>query len=87
MNRERLKIRGNGMSERIMMYKEFEMYCPHCDDIMEVGQIEVSVCIMNTDVGRPTGECVFTHECESCGGKVKVTPHLDIDVEAVEASA
>lgn len=68
------------MSRVISLYSTIDICCPHCEEYNEIDDIDISVTIDNTDISRHKDECVFVHQCVSCGRKFKVTPHLDIGV-------
>lgn len=71
------------MSEIVSLLHSLDFVCPHCEEYNEITDIDVSVTIRGKDVGRRTDECVFDHECENCGMKFRVTPHMDIDVKEI----
>lgn len=71
------------MSKIGTLYGFLDFVCPHCGEYIEIYEIDVSVTVFGADVSRLVDECVFTYECEHCSRKFRVTPHMDIDVEAV----
>ena len=70
------------MSQIISLIRSVDLLCPHCEELTEDVDIDVSVTIWGTDVSRPKEECCFTFECDHCGQPIKVIPHLDIDIQA-----
>lgn len=72
------------MSETRFLLGTLDFICPHCEEWNEIDDIEVSITIWGTDVGRMKDECVFEYGCKECGREFRVTPHMDINVEKME---
>ena len=72
------------MSTISMLHDFIDVCCPYCDEFNEIADIDVSIIVENTDVGRKIDECAFVHECEDCGRSFKINPELIIEVREIK---
>jgi len=66
------------MSIRASISSSIQFACLHCEGWNDIELDDVSITIEGTDTKRSKTKFSFVHECEHCGGKFKVVPHMDI---------
>lgn len=68
------------MSQINSLWQSVDLLCPHCEEMLEIDDVDVSVTVWGFDVARPADECVYDMVCDGCGKKIIITAQLDIGV-------
>lgn len=66
------------------LYYDEEIECPKCKEIIDLENINISVCIENNSIAwnKKDGENIYT--CYNCGQKIKVVAHTDISIMVIK---
>ena len=68
------------MSQIETLWGDIDIVCPHCEEYVELSDLEISVTIEGKDIMRHESEGIFEIICSECQKPIKCKAQLDIGI-------